>query len=282
MADLTRVLRALYTEAWLIEPEMHRRLCDMAWAHVTETAHEPGGIVAEFAKEDRKPADKSDVRMDDGVAVVEVDGVIGRKFSSFLNSSGVTSVDVLAKILTEAAEDSSVSAVVLDVDSPGGTVTGTPEASQAVAELSRVKPVVAYTGGMMASAAYWLSVPADAIFAEPSASVGSIGVYAALLDVTRNFEMNGYKTELFKAGKYKAAGVPGVPLTDEQREQIQDEVDEIAGWFKSTVTANRGDVEAETMEGQTFLGRDAVGVGLVDQIGTLADATAYARSQVAA
>jgi len=282
MRKLTRVLRALYCEPWLISPQMHRTLCDIAWAHVTGSAHATDGIVAKF--DDEVKADGiGDVRRDGAVAILSIDGVIGRRFSKFLNSSGVTSVDVMERVVAEAVADDTIEAIVLDVDSPGGTVTGTPEAAEAIERAAQEKPVVAFTGGMMASAAYWLSAPADAIFTAASADVGSIGVYAALLDVTRKLENEGIKVELFKQGKFKAMGLPGIPLTEEQREHIQEGVDYVADWFKGFVRANRGTaIPSDAMEGQTFMGRDAVAVGLADQVGTLADAIEYARTEAAA
>lgn len=274
MAHLPRVMRALYCEPWLIRPEMHRKLCDIVWAHITEDAHKAGGIGDWFG--DRSGEDA--VTKQDGVATVSIDGVIGRRFSKFVNSSGVVSVDVLERVLLELAEDSSVGAVVLDVDSPGGTVTGTPEAAAAVEALTAQKPVVAFTGGLMASGAYWLSVPADAIFAAPSAHIGSIGVYAAFLDESRAYENEGMHVELFKRGKYKAMGLPGLPLTDEQKVLIQERVDKIYEWFTGVVSSNR-QVQPEAMEGQTYMGKAAMDVGLIDGIGTIADAVQHAKEQ---
>lgn len=285
MRKLTRVLRALYCEPWLISPQMHNTLCDIAWAHVDGSAHGSEGRATEYeAKYDDevKRDGIGDVARDGSTAVISIGGVIGRKFSRFLNSSGVTSVDVLERVVNEAVADNTIDSIVLDVDSPGGTVTGTPEAAETIERAAQEKPVVAFTGGMMASAAYWLSAPADAIFAAPSADIGSIGVYAALLDVSRKLENEGVSVELFKQGKFKAMGFPGVPLTDEQREHIQKGVDDVAGWFKGFVSQNRLSVPADAMEGQTFMGREAVAIGLADQIGTLADAIEYAKSEAAA
>lgn len=280
MANLTRVLTALYCEPWLIQPSMHRQLCDITWAHVTGSAHDGDGILAKF--DDEVKRDRiGDVARDGNVAILSVGGVIGRKFSGFLNSSGVTSVDVLQRIVEEARTDPSIEGMVLDVDSPGGTVTGTPEAAETLADFSREKPLVAYTSGLMASAAYWLSAPADAIFAAPSADVGSIGVYAAMLDVTRAMENQGVHVELFKQGKFKAMGMPGTSLTDEQREFLQERVDEIGDWFRGYVQGNRPAVERDAMEGQTFMGENALEVGLVDHIGTLADAVDHVRTNAA-
>ena len=280
MPNLTRVLTALYCEPWLIQPEMHRRLCDITWAHVTGDAHVADGILAKFDDEVKKDG-IGDVARDGDIAILSIGGVVGRKFSAFLNSSGVTSIDVMERIVKEAQSDPSIKGMVLDIDSPGGTVTGTPEAAETLAEFSREKSLVAYTGGLMASAAYWLSAPADAIFASPSADVGSIGVYAAMLDVSRAYENQGVHVELFKQGKYKAMGLQGTSLTDEQREYLQERVDGIGDWFRGYVQGNRPAVEESAMEGQTFMGRDALKVGLVDHIGTLADAVDYARKHTA-
>lgn len=281
MANLTRVLRALYCEPWLISPTMHQTLCNIAWAHVTGDAHAADGILAKYDDEVKKDG-IGDVARVGRVAVLNIGGVIGRKFSRFLNSSGVTSVDVMQRIINEALSDKTIDAIVLDVDSPGGTVTGVPEAAQAIETAVAQKPIVAYTGGMMASAAYWISASADAIFAAPSADVGSIGVYAALLDTSRMLENEGIKVEMFKQGKFKAMGFPGIPLTEEQRAYIQDGVDDIANWFRGFVSANRRSVEADAMEGQTFMGQSAVDAGLVDRIGSLDDAIAFAEEEAAA
>lgn len=275
--QLTRVLRALYCEPWLMRPDMHKQLCEIAWAHVNGTAHKEGGIVA--AMNDAEKRNGDDVRTVDRVAVVSASGVIGRKFSTMLNSSGVTSVDVLGEVITEAANDNAVDAIVLDVDSPGGTVAGVPEAAEIVEQAATMKPLVAHTSGMMASAGYWLSAAADAIFATPSASVGSIGVYAVFNDVTRMYEREGIDVNLFKHGELKAAGVPGVPLTDAQKDMIQEGVDDVAAWFKGFVTASRPGVRAEAMEGQSYLGKNALGVGLIDGTGTLDEAIEYARTE---
>ncbi len=306
MANLTRIMTALYCQPWLITATMHQRLCEIARDHLTGQAHGVNGRASEEHKREHGPvAGKSaseplewweieydtmygkerrpnGVSFSDGVAVFDVGGVIGRKFSSFLNSSGVTSVDVLSRMVSDAAADDRVSALVLDIDSPGGTVTGVPETANAIARAAARKPVIAYTGGLMASAAYWIGVTADAIFAEPSAEVGSIGVYSAFLDESRAFEMEGLKTELFKTGKYKGMGIPGLPLTDDQRALIQAEVDTVFGWFKGAVRANRGQVSDDLMQGQTLFGEDAKAANLIDRIGTLDEAIAYAKQQTGA
>jgi signal peptide peptidase SppA len=277
MANLSKVLHALYCQPWLINPTMHRKLCEMAEAHVSGAAHAEGGIAATF-KPSGKVETKDTIPVVDGVAIISVNGVVGHKFSSFLNSSGVTSIDVFTRLMNETSGRKDVDAIVLEVDSPGGTVTGVPEAAQAVERANQQKPVIAFAEGQMASAAYWLAVASEAIFTSPSADVGSVGVYLALLDTSRENELRGRKTELFKAGTLKGIGIPGTSLTDEQRAYLQETVDEIYEWFTRDVRSNR-EVSDETMQGQTFMGARAVDVGLADRIGTIDDAIDFARRE---
>ena len=281
MANLTRCIQALYCEPWLIRPEMHARLCEILHAHVTGAAHELGGIEASFrAADPNRQDDVNEVTTVEGVAILDVGGVVGHRYSQFLNSSGVTSADVLARLVSEAAADESVEGIVLQINSPGGTVTGTPEAANAVRAAAQEKPVVSYADGLMASAAYWIGVHAEQIIASPSADVGSIGVYLALLDESLAYANEGYTVELFKRGKYKAMGMPGTTLTDEQRAHLQEGVDEIYDWFTREVSLAR-EVAPEAMEGQTFLAKSAVEVGLVDSVGTIRDAIDYVHQAAA-
>ena len=297
MANLTRVVNALYCQPWLITPEMHQRLCEIVNRHLDGTAHNVGGCANIEHAENHGPIEAQTVEWWQtwdkwegvqpngvswvgGVAVVDINGVIGRKFSLMLNHSGVTSIDVLDRMMMAALADEKVEALVLDIDSPGGTVAGVPETSKAVAMFAQQKPIVAYCGGTMASAAYWLGCGADAIYAAESADIGSIGVYSAFLDQSRAYEMEGFKVELFKTGKFKGMGMPGLPLTDDQRALIQDDVDEIFDWFKGAVRSNRGSVSDDAMQGQTFFGAEARQRGLIDTIGTLNDAIEYASNQV--
>lgn len=285
MANLTRIIQALYCQPWLISPEMHYRLCEIVKSHVDETSHQAGGIALAKHAQRHGPTngaaiewwqdswgDANGVKWFGNVVAIDISGVIGRKFSSCLNSSGVTSIDVLDRLISAALDDDRVTGIVLDIDSPGGTVTQVPEVARTIANAATQKPIVSFVGGMMASAAYWLGVGSDAIIASDSAEVGSIGVYSAFLDRSRQFQLEGLNVELFKTGKYKGMGMPGLPLTDDQRELIQADVNKIFGWFVNSVRANRRNVSDSAMQGQTFFGEDALANNLIDKIGTINDA----------
>ena len=156
------------------------RLCDILDAHMTGIAHDPDGIVSQFVQQEPDAGSPTKIEIVDGVAVIPVHGVIGHGYSTMLNSSGVLSVDVLGALVTEAVENEMVRGIMLDVNSPVGTVTGVPEAAKLIRDATAVKPVVAFTDSLMASAAMWLASGANAIYATQSASVGSIGVYMRL------------------------------------------------------------------------------------------------------
>jgi signal peptide peptidase SppA len=181
-------------------------------------------------------------------------------------------------MLDEAAGDDRAEAIVLHMDTPGGTVTGTPETSAQIAYISEhIKPVVAFTDGGANSAGYYLAAPCWQIVASHSARVGSIGVYMALLDSSVAYEINGYKQELFASGKYKGMGLPGLPLTDAQKDHLQREVDALYADFRDVVRAGRPDVADESMQGQTFRAIEALDAGLIDVIGGLETAITIAR-----
>jgi ClpP class serine protease len=124
----------------------------------------------------------------------------------------------------------------------------------------------------MASAAYWIASQARAIYATPSAQVGSIGVVQAVVDDSVALDKEGIKVEVFSVGKYKAMGAPGNPLTNDQRELIQSNLAEIAGEFHAAVLAKGRAIPPDAMEGQTFSGRQAQRYNLAGMVPDRAEA----------
>lgn len=265
---LIHVARAVYCEPWLIRPEMHQQIADILQAHISGDAH-----VKEIMDGMEDGSELQPLVTEDGVCIIPIDGVIGKRASGMEKSSGVVDVDDLAAAFDMAMTDQSVSSVVLDINSPGGTVTGTPECAAMVASMKEVKPVIAFSEMLCCSAAYWIASQASAIYATGSATMGSIGVYMAILDQSRAAELQGLKQEVFKAGKYKGMGVPGTSLTAEQRAHIQGRVDMIHAQFKNAVRNGRErNIEDAHMEGQDFYGVECVNNGLVDSIASRSEA----------
>jgi signal peptide peptidase SppA len=203
-----------------------------------------------------------------GVAVVPIYGVLAKNLSAFEEScGGGTDVNPIAHALAQAAADPEVSKIVLDIDSPGGEVTGIPELGSRIRSIAAAgKPVIAFSDATTASAAYWLASQAGEFYVTPSSRQGSIGVYAAWLDETVALEMKGYSLELFAAGKHKAMGMPFRGLTDEERDMLQANVEAIYEDFKGAVLSSRPGVVDATMQGQMFRARESVSNRLADGI----------------
>lgn len=220
-------------------------------------------------------APKSILSIENGVATIDIKGPLLPSVDEFDRIIlGATGLDEIESAVREAAADPGVESIALNIDSPGGTVRGTPEAADAIYEASKVKPVTAHTAGTMASAAYWLGSQAQSVTMTRSASVGSIGVMVPHIDQSKRAEMLGVKVELFTTGKFKAAGFPGTSLTEAQRELIQERIDQVFGDFKSAVTRQGRAIPAEAMQGQTFYGPQAEALGLAKVVRTGSSASA--------
>lgn len=253
------LVEAVYFKPWLITGAAHsvlrQRVASMMAGHTIDIS----GM--------ELPVPGMSIR--DGIAIVPIKGAIGRGFTgmdqlSLVLGDAVDS-EMIAEDLIEADDHEGVDAILLEIDSPGGMVNGTPELGAVVAGM--VKPVYAFTAGMMASAAYWVGAAASGgIWSTRSADVGSIGVYQIHMDQSALLEAFGVKAELFKTGEFKAMGHPYFALTDAQRAQMQLEVDVIFGEFAEWVRAHRVFVSDDSMQGQTFSGDIAKAAGLVDEI----------------
>ena len=190
---------------------------------------------------------------------------------------GATDTEEVLAAVHEASEREDVQAILLDIDSPGGSVNGTPELAAAVAAASKSKTVYAFSAGQMCSAAYWVASQCDAVYATPSARVGSIGVILPVVDSSEAFAQAGLKMEVFAAGKFKSAGTPGTSLTEEQKDWLQSEVEEIAADFRSAVLSRGRKIPDEAMEGQTFSGRRAMRLNMAGMVDGRAQVVARLR-----
>ena len=206
------------------------------------------------------------------VAVIPIHGVIAHRADSFAASSGGTSVEMISKALQRAVRDDEVKAVVLDIDSPGGSVEGIPELAAKIAQAAAVKPVVAQVNALAASAAYWLASQATEIIATPSGSVGSIGVYMLLVDESEALAKEGVKINAISAGDKKLEGAPWLPLDDDGRAHLQSRVDQVYQVFVGMIASGRGttvaDVKAQYGQGRVYLVKEALKRGMIDRIAT--------------
>lgn len=198
------------------------------------------------------------------VAIIPVGGPIGQGFGEFEKGAGCVDVDDIRDEMQEALENDEVENVILNFDTPGGMVTGTPELGQDI--LDYEKPIYAFTRGKMCSAGYWLAASCNGIFATPSADVGCIGVCAAVMDVSRMADMAGIKVKVFSSGIYKGMGTQGTSLTAQQEVFYQQRTMELANIFYAQVRGQRGQIDDADMQGQTFKGQQALEKGFIDDI----------------
>lgn len=202
------------------------------------------------------------------VAVIPVIGPIYSKGNYVWRGS---SVNVIAKDFTSALDDTSVTAIVLNIHSPGGEITGVHELSKMIFDARGKKPIIAYVYGLGASAAYWIGSGASKIVIAETAEVGSIGVVSVYVDFSKFDEKMGIKEYEIVSSQSPKKRL--TPATEEGKAETQRIVDELADVFVSSVAKNRGvttDVVLEKFgQGSVLIGQSAVDAGLADEIGSL-------------
>jgi signal peptide peptidase SppA len=202
----------------------------------------------------------------DGIMVIPVKGIVARGLGQLGDLLGYVDPDKVAISVYEASQNPSVRGIMLKIDSPGGSVLGTGDAGDAVDSAAKKKPVCVYAQGMMCSAAYWIGSHANSVYAGSSAMIGSIGVYTYIPDFTAAYGEIGIKFELIRSGKFKGAGSGLTSVEDEQRAEIQKEIDAIGTNFRSFVSQVRTGISSDDMEGQTYMGQDAIDHGFIHAI----------------
>lgn len=214
------------------------------------------------------------------VGVISINGVImcGRTSSGFWGTQ-TGSEDVVNRLRT-AARDPGIRAVVLRLNSPGGTASGAQEIAAEVDGLRRAgKKVVASMGDVAASGAYWIASRADKVIANPGTLTGSIGVIMQTQDLRGLYEKIGVGTETFKSGPHKDMGSPARAVTPEERAIFQSMVDDIYEQFLAAVAEGRKMSLADIRrlaDGRVFTGRQAREAGLVDELGNYREAVGIA------
>lgn len=219
------------------------------------------------AQTEMRRVDGVPMLIDDGVAVIDIQGSLTKAGSSL--SGGGSLIRIRQKIRA-AAESDDISAIVLRIDSPGGSVSGTQDVGNEVARAAGKKKVVAFVEDLAASAAYWIASQATEVVANnPTALIGSIGAYMALYDLSAQAGQLGIKPVVIKAGKFKAAGFPGTEVTDEQKAIWQELIDQTQSKFNSAIASGRkmSIAQVETLAlGRVWMADEARDLGLIDAI----------------
>lgn len=231
----------------------------------------------DFAEQlaERFAARSGNARSEGTVAVVPMVGVLTQRGDPLAELFGFSgpSTQRLTSTFRKLAADDSVKAVVLDIDSPGGPVGGVFEAAEALYVLRQTKRTVAVANSNMQSGAYLIGSAATEIAMAPEAEIGSIGVIAAHFDRSKMFERMGVKPTLITAGKYKGELNPFGPLSEDTKQHLQSQADELHTLFIKAVAKHRGDTQGAVREGygegRSLLARDAIKAKLADRIATL-------------
>jgi protease-4 len=212
------------------------------------------------------------------VALIRIDGAIAYQTSQLSLLGSTASADDLVQLLDTALNDPLAKAVVLRVNSPGGSAAASEALYLKVRELAASKPVVAYIEEYGTSGAYMAVLPAARILAANSSIVGSVGVYTSVITYSGLLEKLGVKVYVFKSGELKDVGSSFREPSEEDRKVLQSIVDGVFELFKKRVLAHRKVAdEGEVFSGRPFIAGEAVKLGLIDGIGTLDDAVNLAR-----
>lgn len=261
------ILRAAGRLPWAILPEK----LDEIIAFLELKAQ--GGSISPEAIEQYAATPARTQAQQGAVAVIPIYGVVAQRMNLMTAMSGGTSIEQLTSQFRDAIDNPNVSAIVFDVDSPGGSVFGVDELASEIRASRGQKPIVAVANSLMASAAYWLSSGADEIVGTPSGQIGSIGVLAMHVDNSEANAQQGLRPTVVSAGKYKAELSDTAPLTEEAQAFMQEQVNQYYDAFIGAVADGRGvsrdAVRSGYGQGRVLLARQAVRAGLADRLGTL-------------
>lgn len=268
---MNRLLTAFYNSPWAIIPDrlpIMRAVIERWSTGVKLSAAEIDAAVGDAPKE--AAARRAQVAPR-GVGVIPILGIVAQRTAGDVSTPG-TATDRVRNQFASMMNDSTIDAIVLDIDSPGGSVFGVQELAADIFAARGQKKVVAVANSLAASAAYWIGSAADEFSVTVGGEVGSIGVVAAHEDHSAELAAKGIDVTLISAGKFKVEGNPFGPLDDDARAAIQSSVDDYYSAFVSAVAKHRGvttaDVTAGFGEGRCVGAQKALASNMVDRIET--------------
>ena len=252
----------LTSEIWEMEP---RRLVAFLSGLADYRVHIPEASEAKEKTAAPAPAQSG------GVAIIPINGILMNSVPKWFSGFGIEATsygDIIAMVKAAVVSDD-VERIHLQVNSPGGTVAGVHEASQAIFNARKSKQVTAHINDLGASAAYHLAAQAETISVGPNAEVGSIGVFSVYVDSSKAAEDEGFKVHIIRSGDHKGMGVPGVEITADQLASQQAVVDGMADNFIKSVATGRDMKVSEVRKlatGETWIAKTAKSNGLVDSV----------------
>lgn len=208
--------------------------------------------------------------LEGSTAIIPLVGALSKGGDSF----GGGSTTVARKAIRRAVNDDRVEEIAVYIDSPGGHVAGTLETAEDLRKAGETKRTLAHIQDLGTSAAYWIASQAHRISASPASMVGNIGVRGAVIDSSEAASAQGIKVHLLSTGPFKAIGVPGVPVSEDQIEHMQGLIDQTFELFTEAVSSGRSlslsDLQ-EALTGKIFMPNEALSMGLIDVVGDFQD-----------
>lgn len=273
-----RIHQKIFNEPWAITPGAYDavRQTFLGRLHSEDLlASSPPGFLspaAIFPVETQKT--DTPAEGDPTLAIIPISGIIGKRLSSLETMCGGCDVDQIRAALDNALLDPRIETIVLHADTPGGTVTGTPELSRHIyqAALQTDKRLIGYTDTLCASAGYYILSQCHALYAAPTAHVGSIGVVMSYLDATEADAKAGLKYHTLTSGAYKDTGNPHRAMRDDEVAMLEGRLQDLAADFFAAVARVRPEVDSAGLEAKVLTGDAAQAAHLIDgQYSTLDD-----------
>lgn len=211
------------------------------------------------------------------IALIRIEGTLAFTSSGYSILGPLYGVEDYIEIINKARQDPTIKAVILYINSPGGSVAASEALYFAVERLAREKIVVAYIADYGTSGAYMAILPAHKIIASNSSLIGAIGVYALIINYKGLLDKLGVEVYTFKSGKLKDVGSPFREITEEDAKVYEEMIMEFFEIFKARVLKHRDIKSEEVFSGRPYTASSAVNLGLIDKIGTYSDAVEEAK-----
>ena len=267
------ILAALASQYWAMEPKYLATMSNVLqrWSLGAPATPEVMEDV-QAAQSARATRQKAAANVGGGIAVLTMYGVISQRASMAddISGSGGTSTQKFTQAFRDAMTDDTIGGIIIDIDSPGGSVFGVQDLYSEIMAARGVKPVFGIANSLCASAAFWLGSACQSLFVAPGGQVGSVGVYMQHVDATGAMAQDGLVSTFISAGKYKVEGNSYEKLSDEALAFMQSQVDAYYSAFTTAIAKSRGvsisAVRDGMGQGRCLLDSDAVAAGMCDAV----------------
>jgi signal peptide peptidase SppA len=263
---MNNIIAELQRENWAMEPA---RLNGLFMQLSKLGVDNP--LFCEFMQKIEIVTPKNILTKNNRTAIINISGILMKTVPAVFKWFGIEAMEYgeIRKMIGEAINDNDIDSIILNIDSPGGSVSGVIETAEAIAEASKIKNITAHIQDLGASGAYLLASQTGFISAGPNAEVGAIGVFCVIADWSRMFENAGISVHVIKSGEHKGVGVTGAPITPEQIGAIQEVIDAMGSNFTAKVAAGRKITNQKAQElssGKVWIASEALKLGLIDDV----------------